>query len=213
MSTKAAPKKPTSADIEKNNSMPKIANAESMDSLERHHNQPGQHHHHGAHGHHKKKPFKKKFMGDLFGTQRTDILEGLMYRARILEETASLDPDDKRDEVQENEDNEKTLIDEDDDAVSDEEKNQMLIKTLNPKQLLATTIKNWTATGDNDSHLIKEGAAHAIIALSSVDDPLIRKCCAYSFRNLSSRAANREELLSIGITTGVINLALQARSW
>ena len=97
---------------------------------------------------------------------------------------------------------------EEDDENSDSENETRLLKTMNPKQQLAITIKNWSVFPENDEHLIKEGAVYALIALSHIDDTTIRRCCASAFYQLSSREKNREELLSIGITNGVTTLAI-----
>ncbi len=100
------------------------------------------------------------------------------------------------------------------DSESDSDNELKLLKRMNPKQQLALTIKNWSVSPENDQNLIKEGAVFALIALSSIDDSSIRRCCASSFYHLSSRAENREELLAIGTTGGVVKLAtLNGRSW
>jgi len=179
------------------------------------------HHHHHHHKHDapdsavvKKHLFKKNIVGDLFGTSYGDhSLVGFMYRSRVnekadssksssqekKEESLQLDSVVSSKEVQESE--------------SDSDQDTQLLKNMNPKQQLALTIKNWSNFPENDEHIIKEGAVYALIALSHMDDSTIRKCCASSFFHLSLREKNREELLSIGTTAGVITLAMQARSW
>ncbi len=155
--------------------------------------------------------FKKAIVGDIFGSQ--DSLAGLMYRSRVIERDMSVKI--KEDKIEEME-----MIDSvtssvevaESESESDNELKQL--KRMNPKQQLAVTIKNWSVSPENDRNLIKEGAVYALIALSSIDDSSIRRCCASSFHNLSSRASNREELLSIGTTVGVVKLAtLHGRSW
>lgn len=66
---------------------------------------------------------------------------------------------------------------------------------------------------ENDHDIIHEGAVYALIALCYVEDSSIRRCCATSFYHLSSREVNREPLLNMGVTTGVVTLAMQARKW
>jgi hypothetical protein len=157
--------------------------------------------------------FKKNIVGDLFGTSYGDhSLLGFMYRSRIIEKSdGKVDTQEKKEEnlqvdsvVSSNE-----IIESD----SDSDQDAKMLKNMNPKQQLAMTIKNWSVFPENDNYLIKEGAVYALIALAHMDDSTIRKCCASSFYHLSSREQNREELLNIGTTAGVITLAMQARNW
>jgi hypothetical protein len=96
---------------------------------------------------------------------------------------------------------------------SDEESSNEVDSTMNPRQQLAMTIKNWSMLRANDEYLILEGAVDALIALAAIDDALIKRCCASAFYNLSSRERNREALLSLGMVTGVIQISMQIRSW
>jgi hypothetical protein len=161
--------------------------------------------------------FKKAIMGDIFSSQRMgDTMGGLMYRSRVIERESSNSKLKSEEKVKE----ETSFIDsmvssvEVEDTDSDSDNELRMLKRMNPKQQLALTIKNWSVSPENDTHLIKEGAVYALIALSSIDDTSIRRCCASSFFHLSSRAANREELLSIGTTVGIVKLAtLYGRSW
>lgn len=157
--------------------------------------------------------FKKNIVGDLFGTSNGDhSLMGFMYRSRIIEKTDNkVKTQEKKEEnlqvdsvVSSNE-----IVESD----SDSDQDAKMLRNMNPKQQLAMTIKNWSFFPENDDHIIKEGAVYALIALAHMDDSTIRKCCASSFYHLSSREKNREELLSIGTTAGVITLAMQARNW
>jgi hypothetical protein len=157
--------------------------------------------------------FKKNIVGDLFGTShQDDSLVGFMYRSRIIEKSDSkVNTQEKKEEnlqvdsvVSSNE-----IIETD----SDSDNDAKMLKNMNPKQQLAMTIKNWSVFPENDEYLIKEGAVYALIALAHMDDSTIRKCCASSFFHLSSREKNREELLTIGTTAGIITLAMQARNW
>lgn len=157
--------------------------------------------------------FKKNIVGDLFGTSYGEhSLMGFMYRSRIIEKSdGKVDTQEKKEEnlqvdsvVSSNE-----IVESD----SDSDQDAKMLKNMNPKQQLAMTIKNWSVFPENDNYLIKEGAVYALIALAHMDDSTIRKCCASSFYHLSSREQNREELLNIGTTAGVITLAMQARNW
>jgi hypothetical protein len=161
-----------------------------------------------------KRLFKKNIVGDLFGTSYGEhSLMGFMYRSRIIENA------DSKENTQEKKKEENLQIDsvvsssEIAESESDSDHDTKMLKNMNPKQQLALTIKNWSAFPENDEHIIKEGAVYALIALSHMDDSTIRKCCASSFYHLSSREKNREELLAIGTTAGVITLAMQARNW
>jgi hypothetical protein len=158
--------------------------------------------------------FKKNIVGDLFGTSYGDhSLLGFMYRSRIIEKT-----DNKIGKAQEKKEENLqvdsiTTSNEIIESESDSDNDAKMLKNMNPKQQLAMTIKNWSVFPENDEHIIKEGAVYALIALAHMDDSTIRKCCASSFYHLSSREKNRDELLSIGTTAGVITLAMQARNW
>jgi hypothetical protein len=158
--------------------------------------------------------FKKNIVGDLFGTSYGDhSLLGFMYRSRVIEKT-----DNKVGKAQEKKEENLqvdsiTTSNEIIESESDSDNDAKMLKNMNPKQQLAMTIKNWSVFPENDQHIIKEGAVYALIALAHMDDSTIRKCCASSFYHLSSREKNRDELLSIGTTAGVITLAMQARNW
>ena len=55
---------------------------------------------------------------------------------------------------------------------------QGLTDSMNPKQQLAITIKNWANIPDNDENLLSEGALAALNDLSAMDDGKIKKHCA-----------------------------------
>lgn len=182
-----------------------------------------QHHHHHHHHHHKhdsadpvikKDLFKKNIVGDLFGTSYGEhSLVGFMYRSRVTEKTDSSKGSSQEKKEESLQLDSVVSSKEVAESESDSDQDTQLLKNMNPKQQLALTIKNWSNFPENDDHIIKEGAVYALIALSHMDDSTIRKCCASSFYHLSLREKNREELLSIGTTAGVITLAMQARSW
>lgn len=184
-----------------------------------HHNHGYNHHHHHKHDSPdpalvKKDLFKKNIVGDLFGSSHGDhSLAGFMYRSRVhekLDASKSSTLEKKEESLQMDSEVTTTEVVE---SESDSDQDTQQLKNMNPKQQLALTIKNWSSFPENDEHIIKEGAVYALIALSHMDDSTIRKCCASSFYHLSLRERNREELLSIGTTAGVITLAMQARSW
>ncbi len=158
--------------------------------------------------------FKKSIVGDLFGTMSGGevSLAGLMYRSRLIEKNEDhVSLEEKKEESLQYES--RTSTQELMESESDDDNESKLLKTMNPKQQLALTIKNWSVFPENDDHLIKEGAVYALIALAHLDDSTIRRCCASSFYHLSNRENNRKELLAIGTTAGVITLAMQARNW
>ena len=84
---------------------------------------------------------------------------------------------------------------------------------LNSKQQLAMTIRNWTTMPENDKSVITEGGVLTLIKLASIDDIIVKKCCASGFYHLSSRERNRHNLVQLGVVTGVIAISTQVRSW
>lgn len=147
--------------------------------------------------------FKTKIVGDIFGSS-TNGLDGLMYRSRVMAKMEQQKKTAKLEEIVETDKTESIVssVEIQTDSDSDDEFKQF--KTMNPKQQLALTMKNWTLSADNDEHIISEGGVQALIALCHVEDAAIRKCCASSFYNLSNRIQNREKLLSSGATNGVV---------
>lgn len=148
--------------------------------------------------------FKTKIVGDIFGTS-TNGLDGLMYRSRVMAKLEQQKKTTKLEEVIEQDKTESVVSTVDynqSDSDTDDEFRQF--KSMNPKQQLALTMKNWTLSEDNDEHIISEGGVQALIALCHVEDAAIRKCCASSFYNLSNRVQNREKLLNSGATNGVV---------
>lgn len=151
-----------------------------------------------------KETFKTKIVGDIFGTS-TNGLDGMMYRSRVMAKLEQQKKATKIDEVAELDKAESVVSTVDfnqSDTESDDEFKQF--SSMNPKQQLALTMKNWTMSEDNDEHIISEGGVQALIALCHVEDAAIRKCCAHSFYNLSNRVKNREKLLNSGATNGVV---------
>eukprot|EP01032_Pedospumella_encystans_P015075 gene15075-17275_t len=148
--------------------------------------------------------FKTKIVGDIFGTS-TNGLDGMMYRSRVMAKNEQQKKAAKVDDVTELDKAESIVSTVDfNQSESESEDEFKQFKTMNPKQQLALTMKNWTMSEDNDEHIISEGGVQALIALCHVEDAAIRKCCAHSFYNLSNRVKNREKLLNSGATNGVV---------
>jgi hypothetical protein len=147
--------------------------------------------------------FKSKIVGDIFGST-TNGLDGMMYRSRVMAKLEQQKKTTKLEEIAENEKSESVVSSVEIMSDSDSDDDFKHFKTMNPKQQLALTMKNWTSSADNDEHIISEGGVQALIALCHVEDAGIRKCCASSFYNLSNRVQNREKLLSSGATNGVV---------
>lgn len=161
-------------------------------------------------------PFKKQIVGDVFGSRSGAELSmlGLMYRSRVEERKMHV----QENVIEENHSDEASVAGRSNNSIDvhDNEVHDIVIddlSTLNPRQQLAVTIRNWTKIPENDAFIIQEGAIHALIALAGIDDALIKDCCANALYMLSSRPSNREELLSLGAATGVITLSMQIRSW
>lgn len=159
-----------------------------------------------------KKVFKKSFCGDIFGTSGGDSsMLGMLYRSRtrhhgapIIQRTDSLDDiDEIETEVAE------LLINDNGDSSGDEQNDPV---ELNPRQNLARTISNWSFMETNDHHVIREGGVHALIALAGFEDPHVKKWVSSALFNLSSRDANRLELINVGATTGVVTIAMNSRA-
>lgn len=185
---------------------------------------PVKHHHHHHHTHHRnivdelsnsnvldtsglQNIFKKSIVGDLFGSTHLRTIDGLMYRSRVPLDKSLLGntkvakiEEDIKENIVESIASLSDVVDEDSDSESDTKQFQH----MNPKQQLALTMKNWTASEDNDEHIVKDGGIQALIALCYVEDQSVRKCCATSFYYLSSREKNRAELLAAGATNGVV---------
>ena len=66
---------------------------------------------------------------------------------------------------------------------------------------------------ENDNSVITEGGVLTLIKLASIDDIIVKKCCASGFYHLSSRERNRHNLVQLGVVTGVIAISTQVRSW
>eukprot|EP01041_Mallomonas_annulata_P005817 gene5817-11737_t len=159
--------------------------------------------------------FKKKICGDIFGTSMTgdNSMLGMLYRSRIQESllnaSSSQAHDDKLEESSTSDimSNAVDIIDDSSDSDND------FSEAMNPRQRLALTIRNWSTTEENDEYLLKEGAVHAIVALAGTEDHRIKLYCASALYHISSREANREELLAVGASTGVITIAMSVRHW
>lgn len=167
-----------------------------------------------------KNPFKKAIMGDVFGTQRLNgdsnrSMLGMMYRARVqenllLNKNNKSNADDKGDKDDDALAGESTEIDI---TESDNESDDAVQETMNPRQQLATTIRNWSVTPENDEYIIAEGAVHALIALAGLEDNHVKKCVVSALYHLSSRPRNRHSLLQLGAATGVITISMNINRW
>lgn len=165
-------------------------------------------------------PFQKPIVGDLFGvndSMNANSILGMMYHSRIQEGEIEQLKRLGKDGVQQDTAtvDKKGLGVEDpasyfEDGSDEEEEN---IEILNSRQQLALTIRNWSATEENDDHLLDEGAVHALIGLAGMDDNFIKSCCATALCNLSSRKKNREKLLGIGSASGIVQIAMATRNW
>lgn len=155
--------------------------------------------------------FKKAIMGDIFGTNSSGSMLGMMYHSRTkLGELNYSKGEASSDKI---EVKEKTEIKETLDASFSSGSENDEPEMLNPRQQLAVTINNWSTHPENDAKLIKEGGVHALIALAGFDDSGLKKCVANALYNLSSRTENRVELLNIGGATGVVSVTMNARTW
>ena len=135
-----------------------------------------------------KNPFKKPIVGDIFGSSILNqpegverLMLGLMYRSRIDEiksrkesKSDSFDNDSEESRELQRKNSNATLetLDTLEESAFDN------INGMNPRQQLAVTIRNWSMIPSNDAHIIKEGAVHALVALTGFDDPIIKECCA-----------------------------------
>jgi hypothetical protein len=159
-----------------------------------------------------KKVFKKNICGDVFGMSYDSLL-GLMYRARMSKEMTAppkpdkLDLDDGSSLVENSSVHTVEIVY---DSSDDEEE---ISASMNPRQQLAMTIRNWSRMAENDSKLIEEGAVQALVALTGLDDNKARKCCAGAFFHLSSRPSNRRALIEVGAGVGIITLSINNRNW
>lgn len=160
--------------------------------------------------------FKKPIVGDVFNLHH-EKLEGMIYSSRIHEDVHKKPQGgDTSTEENKRETNNKALssslgsmdmFEQDSDSEPEE------MTSMNPRQQLATTIRNWSTQAENDKYIIHEGAVHALIALAVMDDAHIKKCCAAALYNLSTRPENRAALLNLNAATGVITISMQVKSW
>jgi hypothetical protein len=158
-------------------------------------------------------PFGKKIVGDIFGL-KDNFASSLTYRARNPVSRVASPVANKRskDDTNGEEDGEGL---ERRSTVTIEPVDEEVYKhpeTMNPKQQLAVTIRNWCMIPNNHDHVIREGGVHALVALTTIDDQLIRECCASAFYDLSSNRDNLRDLLAYGASSGVITLSMQQRS-
>lgn len=160
-----------------------------------------------------KNPFGKKIVGDLFGV-KDNFTSSLTYRARNplnrmgnIVKSKKIKDDGTEEETTEGLERRSTITIEPID-----EEIYRHPETMNPKQQLAVTIRNWCMIPNNHDYVIREGGVHALVALTAIDDQLIRECCASAFYDLSSNRDNLRDLLSYGASSGVITLSMQQRS-
>ena len=157
-----------------------------------------------------KNVFAKKICGDIFGTSQVS-LEGLFYKVRT--QTAAMDPN-RNNHIAENVEESKNVSEEkiSHEVVESSCSEDEVTEKMNPRQQLALTIRNWTCQSENDCHLLQEGGIQALIALASFDDSRIRRCVATAMYNLSSRQANRQEIIMSGGAAGVVTIGINART-
>jgi hypothetical protein len=176
----------------------------------------------------KKNVFSKKICGDIFSSSADEAsLLGFLYHARLAPDESSngkhsvsdfredQSSDDPRHGIGEALDSNVEIIDDDDTDgihVSVNNDDSQKVENLDPKQRLALTIQNWSLTADNDKHIIEEGAVHALVSLSGVDDNKVRNYCAGAFYHLSTRTVNRLSLLSLGTVAGIVEISRHAKS-
>lgn len=165
-----------------------------------------------------KRIFEKKFVGFQFSTpDQNQSLIGLLYQSRVPQNEATKQPFDFEDSNANS-----SLADMSADLASnfsigsdDSDADDKVVEahSMNPRQQLALTVKNWSRTAENDENILQEGAVHALIALTSTEDSLIKKWCAQALYNLSTRPNNRKALLSLGAAGGIIAIANNTRNW
>lgn len=166
-----------------------------------------------------KSGFKKNIMGDVFGSindSKASML-GMLYRSRIQggnksknKGQSSIDDTDEASvtsQIEESIDLADDIESDQSDLEKDDENN------MNPKLRLATTIKNWTLKPENDKMILQEGAVHALVALTSIDDARIKFACATALHNLAAREVNRHDFLSIGGCVGISTICKNIRNW
>ena len=166
-----------------------------------------------------KSGFKKNIMGDVFGSindSKASML-GMLYRSRIQggnkniaagqRSNEDLDETSVASQIEESVD----LVDDIESDHSDLENDTNL--NMNPKLRLAMTIKNWSAKPENDKMILQEGAVHALVALTSIDDPHIKFACATALHNLASRKENWQDFLEIGGCVGISTICKNIRNW
>ena len=162
---------------------------------------------------------KKGVCGDVFGLldARASML-GMLYRSRIQGahlQQAKVIKEIHR-EHDSNDDGPSQVSDDskqEDESEESDIENEPNVDKMNPRLRLAVTVKNWSLKPENDNRILAEGAVHALIALTGVNDTDIRLNCIIALYNLSSREVNREELLSIGATNGIYHVCRNMRNW
>ena len=128
------------------------------------------------------KVFEKPICGDIFcsspESNRTSIV-GMTFKSKMPSYRELISKSDQNKENMHTNINKvsptrrKTSVD-----MLDEDCSEVMDNSLDPKQQLALTIKNWSNIPANDENLLNEGALEALISLSGNDDFKIKKCCA-----------------------------------
>jgi hypothetical protein len=157
--------------------------------------------------------FAKSIVGDIFSSsQKEQSFASLAYRSRMIDR-ADLTNATKHEHVVVEEEEAMAAVEDLVESDSDMDNEFDLLDKMTSNQQLALTLRNWTDIPENDHLIINEGIVSAINALSHMDDPSIRRCCAVAYYHLASREANHHALLQNGVCSGVVTLTMQARSW
>lgn len=96
---------------------------------------------------------------------------------------------------------------------SSSESEDDITESMDQNQRLAITLKNWSAIEENDSIMMDEGGVATLISLAACDSDSVRKCVSYAFYHLSSRKYNRDDLIKLGIVSGLVTVAMRPVSF
>ena len=184
--------------------------------------------------------FKKNICGDLFGNNANE--EGMLYASRNMkvgggvgetyksksasgQQTADKDKADAlllAGETGKNGSTKTSIFHHDggywtdtsDSGESDQEMTREggAVTTKTEKQRLALTLNNWCLEDSNTEYMLEEGGVETLIALSKLDDRLIKRECAQAFNRLCRLPSNRPRLLSLGLASALISLAYALKS-
>ncbi len=84
-------------------------------------------------------------------------------------------------------------------------------ETLDLRQRMALTLRNWCLDEANIAMIAKEGAIQALAALASREDRLTRRYCTAAFYLLSRNPAFRWDLVQVGACAIVAQVALNTK--